>query len=136
VSVPARVYLYAHAAATPEEARDRQQSVEDLRRALAAARNIGLVDTEATSNVTVALIERAIAHPKGGIRVFPPSVHGPTSVVQLRLRLTYQGKSYDVAPRRWQKELEEGWRAAATDAARLVEEWIAKHVRADAQDRG
>jgi hypothetical protein len=123
-----RVYVFTSDVGDPDDVRERQRSVQDLRSSLAGnSKHLVLSDDRDRSDVTVAVVERMIGHPKAGLRLFPPSVHGPTSVVRLRVRLTRGVESVELAPARWRLESDHGWASAAADSAKLIAKWIVDH---------
>jgi hypothetical protein len=122
-----RVYVSTDPAGDKNDLRDRQQSVKDLRGALASKKKTLVVsDSEERSDITVEVIDRATTVPKVRIGVAPPG--GPARAVHLRVRLT-RGSEDPVEFTNTNTVIETsgGWTAAADDIAKQIEKWIAGH---------
>jgi hypothetical protein len=122
-----RVYVSTDPAGEKNELRDRQQSVKDLRSALASKKKtLVMSDSEERSDITVEVIERTTTVPKVRIGVAAPG--GPARAVHLRVKLTRGSEDpVELTNTNTVFETSGGWTAAAEDVAKQIEKWIAAH---------
>src|SRR6185295_3237387 len=82
-----RVYVSTSERGEGSELANRQQSVKDLRKALAGKKKtLTLSDDEERSDITVEVMERTTTVPR--VRFGPPSRGGPSRAAHLRVKLT------------------------------------------------
>jgi hypothetical protein len=132
-----RVWVYT-AVDTPEtaEERARQDSVKDLRAALADKKRLVAADPEETAPVKIEVVSRTTTIPKfafglGGRAGQSPGVPasaGPTRDVHLRVTLTWGGGAVAFTNTNTVAESAGGWRAAANDVAKQIDKWITDHA--------
>ena len=120
-----RVYVDTPGTGDDAQRRARQQSVVDLRAALAKRRGrLVLVDTPAQADITVAIVERVIADSGSSFSLFPPRYYAARNIVRLRATVTRAGESADLMGGRWRESDAQGWLLAAQDIAAAIDAWI------------
>ena len=129
-----RVYVDTPDTGTDAERSARQQSVADVRAALAKRHGrLVLVDGRAQADITVAIIERVTADSGSSFSLFPPRYYAARSIVRLRATVTRAGESADLTGGRWRESDAQGWLSAAQDIATAIEAWIRAPVSSPRQ---
>jgi hypothetical protein len=121
-----RVYVTTAPSGAVEELRDRQQSVKDLRKALAGKKKVlTLVDVEEKAEITVEVIGRSTTVPRVRFGLPTPGQVGPARVARLRVKAT-RGETDPISFTNENSPLEanRGWESAAEDIAKQIEKWI------------
>ena len=122
-----RVYVSTSERGEGSELANRQQSVKDLRKALAGKKKtLTLSDDEERSDITVEVMDRTTSVPR--VRFGPPSRGGPSRAAHLRVKLT-RGNDDPIQFTNKNTVFEDtgGWEAAAEDIAKQIEKWIFGH---------
>ena len=120
-----RVYVDTPDTGDDAERRARQQSVVDLRAALARRHGrLILVDSPAQADIAVAIVERVVADSKSSLSLLPPRYYAARNIVRLRATVTRAGESADLTGGRWRESDAQGWVLAAQDIAAAIDAWI------------
>jgi hypothetical protein len=125
-----RVYVSTEASGGGTELRDRQQSVKDLRDALAhKKKTLTVVDHEEQADVTVEVIDRTTTVPKFHIGLSNPGVGmGPERLATLRVKVTRgEGDPVEMTNKTSAFETSGGWQTAAEDIAKQIEKLVTDH---------
>ena len=131
-----RLYVDTRDTDNDAERRARQQSVVDLRAALAKRHGrLVLVDTPAQADITVAIVERVIADSGSSFSLFPPRYYAARNIVRLRATVTRAGESADLTGGRWRESDAQGWVLAAQDIAAAIDAWIRASIDSHSADR-
>lgn len=127
-----RVYVKTEEAGEGSELANRRQSVTDLMESLVAKKKtFTTVDTEATADLLVEVLDRAVYVPKVVMGIGPrpgdpSSIAGMTQPVRspvLRVRAT-RGKFAEIFTNKNKPaESPRGWKMAADDLAGQIEKW-------------
>jgi hypothetical protein len=111
---------------------NRQASATDLSAALAAKKKVFLVvDTEERAEVIVDVLDRTVDTPKVVIGIgarpgSPPGTPtGPARTVRLRASVKYAEETTTLTNKNSPLENQRGWKSAAEDLAKQIEQWIA-----------
>jgi hypothetical protein len=126
-----------------DDLKGRQESVKDLRAALAdKKKHLVVVDQEDRADFVVHVMERTTTTPRILFTPMEPGVAGPVSSGPSRavhLRVTIVRGSSD--PEEFTNkgtaiESRGGWRFAADDLAKQIDKWIVDHAKARTPDAG
>ena len=120
-----RVYVDTPDTGDETERRARQQSVVDLREALARRHGrLVVVDSPTQADIAVTIVERVVADSKGSLSLIPPRYYPARNIVRLRATVTRAGESADLTGDRWRESDAQGWVSAASDIAAAIDAWI------------
>ena len=110
----------------------RRTSVTDLAAALATRKKQFLVvDAEENADVRVEVLDRSLDTPKVVIGIgarpgqLPGSPASPARTVRLRASVKYAGETTILTNKNTPFENNRGWKAAADDLAKHIEQWVA-----------
>jgi len=125
-----RLYVYTDESFDDGFLKEREQSVKDLREAIAGRKKVlALSDDKEHADVTVEVVERTTSVPKVRIGLAPPNSgepggSGPSRTVRLHVRARRGDDTIDVTNKNAPFENDRGWVAAADDVAKQIEKWI------------
>jgi hypothetical protein len=127
-----RVYVSTEASGTASELRDRQESVKDLRDALAhRKKTLTVVDDVEQADLTVEVIDRTTTVPKFHIGLANPGVGmGPVRLATLRVKVARGDREpVEMTNKTSAFETNGGWQTAAEDIAKQIEKLVTDHKK-------
>ena len=114
----------------------RRTSVTDLTASLATKKKQFLVvESEDKADVLVEVLDRTLDTPKVVIGIGarpgqpPGSAAGPARAVRLRASVKYTGETTILTNKNSPLENNRGWKAAADDLAKQIEQWIVSRTK-------
>jgi len=125
-----RVYVSTEPSGSRSELYDRQQSVKDLRDALAKKKKtLTVIDDEEQADVKVEVIDRTTRVPKFHIGVASPGgPMGPARLATLRVKVARADRDpVEMTNKTSAWEANGGWQMAAEDIAKQIEKLVRDH---------
>jgi hypothetical protein len=122
-----RIYVSTDPSGSRTELLDRQESVKDLRDALAhKKKSLTVVDDEEQADVTVEVIDRTTKVPKFHIGLATPGgPMGPARLAILRVNVKRGDRDpIEMTNKTNAFEANGGWQMAAEDLAKQIEKWV------------
>lgn len=127
-----RIYVETDKSGIPEELAARQDSVKDLKAALASKKKtIAIVESEDEAQIVVEVIDRGLTVPKvvlglGPRPGQPPGPGGPVKHAQLRVRVTFKANErvVDLTNKNKARDDTRGWKSAADDLADQINKFV------------